>query len=169
MAVASVVLAVRAIHLAAMVAVAEGVETPMTLHERVTAAVEKRLAVAQAAWKGNGWRIGLDPQPYAGSDHEVWTGESKPGHTPIPIGRMWNPPTAAFIAANDPARIIRDCRRDLKVLARHGPHNGMAEPDHVGEYCGRCSMLNQIGDPYPCPDVLDLAEAYEIGVDDGDG
>jgi hypothetical protein len=136
----------------------------MTLHERVTSAVEKRLAVAQAAWKGNGWRIGLDPQPYAGSDHEVWTGESKPGHTPIPIGRMWNPPTAAFIADNDPARIIRDCRRDLKVLARHRP---TADIEGRGPFynCRWCSA------PVPrhCPEIRDLAEAYEIGVDDGDG
>ena len=68
----------------------------MTLHERITAAVEKRLAVAQAA-----------SQPHGGR----WPMRM--------FAAALGPDIAEHIADNGPARIIRDCRRDLKVLGRH--------------------------------------------------
>jgi hypothetical protein len=115
----------------------------MTLHERITAAVEKRLAVAQAAetdWVTVGVATTGEP-PFAAADDIV-----------------------TFIADNGPARIIRDCRRDLKVLARHRP---TADIEGRGPFynCRWCSA------PVPrhCAEIRDLAEAYEIGVDDGDG
>ena len=104
-----------------------------TLHERITAAVEKRLASAQAA-------------------------------TAMPFGMLLVPPWTEFLRSNHPARIVRDCRRDLKVLARHRP---TADIEGRGPFynCRWCSA------PVPrhCAEIRDLAEDYEIGVDDGDG
>jgi hypothetical protein len=125
----------------------------MTLHERITAAVEKRLAVAQAATPG--------PWVYGGDLGAVVVIHDRDSLSSVASARMAD---AAFVAANDPARIIRDCRRDLKVLARHRP---TADIEGRGPFynCRWCSA------PVPrhCAEIRDLAEAYEIGVDDGDG
>jgi len=130
-----------------------------TLHEHITAAVEKRLAVAQAATPG--------PWEYDGNPSAVVVG-GEDGRSLCASAYNWPDPVCAanatFIAANDPARIIRDCRRDLKVLARHRP---TADIEGRGPFynCRWCSA------PVPrhCAEIRDLAEAYEIGVDDGDG
>jgi len=66
------------------------------------------------------------------------------------------------LLANSPDRIIRDCTEDLMVLTRHAQVNGMAELEPTGEYCARCSHLNQIGEPYPCPEVLSLVRRYNM-------
>jgi len=64
------------------------------------------------------------------------------------------PLVAAHIAANDPATVIRMCERDLKVLKRHQYDDG-----------GYCSGCGTDVDPLPCPEVRDLAEAYEVSVE----
>jgi len=82
--------------------------------------------VARAAWWGNGWRATV------GSD-EVWTGESKPGHTPIPIGRMWDPPTAQFIAANDPTRVLAEVQAKRRILELHEGAHECSTYDYTGD------------------------------------
>lgn len=134
------------------------------LHTKLRSAIEERLALAQAAWKGNGWRNAV------GSD-EVWTGESKPGHTPIPVGRMWNPPTAAFTAANSPDFVIRACRADLQRLERHvrTPDGTCAagcrgEPYMEVDWDGEVESVSwkRAEIAWPCPEVRSLAKVYEV-------
>ena len=112
-----------------------------TLHERIEKAVKQRLAVAQVA--ESRWSFTMT----TGTRFDTATSVAE---------------AFAHIAANDPARIIRDCTEDLWLLEQHAPVNGMAEPDPAGEYCARCSHLNQIGEPYPCPNLLSLARRYDI-------
>lgn len=68
----------------------------------------------------------------------------------------------AFIAANDPATVLRRCERDEKVLERHKPD---------GDWCATCRGVSD-GYPHeatwvrwPCPDFLDLAA--EFGITEG--
>jgi hypothetical protein len=124
----------------------------MTLHERVTAAVEKRLAVAQAATPG--------PWVYDGDLGAVVVIHDRDSLSSVASARMAD---AAFVAANDPARIIRDCRRDLKVLGRHHTYGLQLAPE-FRKGCVHCQQGGGV-----CAEIRDLAEAYEIGVDDGDG
>lgn len=125
----------------------------MTLHESIKAAVEQRMAQAQAATPGP-W--------FAATDYPQMVATQRLAErrdvTDIPDDEVWlisttlsNWPTedAQFIAANDPARIIRDCRRDLKVLARHAPGNA--------NYCSHHGSIR-----YPCDEIRDLAEDYSI-------
>jgi hypothetical protein len=138
----------------------------MTLHERLTAAVEKRLAVAEAAtpgpWRYNpnkAWHLPEDLASRRNGEEFVGAGPLDATIGVAATGPADHPQSmadAAFIAANDPARIIRDCRRDLKVLARHRPR---------GSFSGSQRCIDD-DEPWPCAEAADLAEAYEIGVDD---
>jgi hypothetical protein len=134
------------------------------LHESIKAAVEQRLAVAQAAtpgpWMWIAGRVMQERGRVVISDADgLATAE---------------PEDLAFIAANDPARIIRDCRRDLKVLARHQPYEyAPAEPDPYGgpdspllTACHWCLDYYDQYPMYPCDEIRDLAEAYDIPTGD---
>jgi hypothetical protein len=126
----------------------------MTLHERITAAVEARLAVAQAATPG--------PWVHDNDLGMVVVIHDKDSLSSVASAHVAD---AAFVAANDPARIIRDCRRDLTTLDRHqATGNG-----ECCRYCCRGRHSESEAIRYPCADLLSLAEAYEIGVGDGDG
>jgi hypothetical protein len=61
------------------------------------------------------------------------------------------PADALYLALNDPARILRDCARDLRVLERHHPADS-------GTICGYCCAI------WPCPDRADLAEEYGVEI-----
>lgn len=71
---------------------------------------------------------------------------------------------AAFIVANSPASVLRACTIDRRRLDRHSPVTAV-EGRYEGELiCGGCS----VGDdqwharPFPCPDLLDLADSYGV-------
>jgi len=116
----------------------------VTLHERIEAAVRERMAVAQAASPGP-WR--LDPD----FDDVFAVDDERCAEAYALTGRQQRA-TAAHIAANDPARILRDCERDLKVLERHAP----AYEIPLRWVCrSRCK-------PVPCPELVETAEAYGI-------
>jgi hypothetical protein len=139
-------------------------ERAMTLHERVVAAVEARLAVAQAAPRA-AWNA------YVEGGDDGWAVESDDGESGFMVGPE---DIARFIADNDPARIIRDCRRDLKVLARHAPtHHPAVKAGQTGGWVihSKDRPAHDVCDyddstDWPCPDVLDLAEAYEVPVNE---
>lgn len=76
---------------------------------------------------------------------------------------------AAFIAANDPDRTVRDCAEDLDVLTRHADHEGRCVT--CMEWC-ECDDTALVGDcpcrdnePHPCPELRSLARRYQIPVD----
>jgi hypothetical protein len=145
----------------------------MTLHERLTAAVEKRLAVAEAAtpgpWRYNpnkAWHLPEDLASRRNGEEFVGAGPLDATIGVAATGPADHPQSmadAAFIAANDPARIIRDCRRDLKVLERHHTYGLQLAPE-FRKGCVHCQQGGGV-----CAEIRGLAEAYEIGVDDGDG
>lgn len=60
-----------------------------------------------------------------------------------------------FIEANGPDVVIRHCKRDLMVLERHLPDTLGGAPLSRLDEC-RC------GNDWPCPEFIDLAEAYGI-------
>lgn len=129
----------------------------MTLHERLEAAIRERLAVAQAAG-GQAWKTSMVSLYMNGNED----GAIRPvSGGPFVIQGRFVGGIATHVVANDPARIIRDCERDLKVLARHQPaYEGSRE-------CGHCELggSDDIGDanrPWPCPEITDLADAYAI-------
>jgi len=139
------------------------------LHESIKAAVEQRLAVAQAATPGP-WRLIWRNQDLAllGRDHANADVMSSVAEWAYGI-RPWvqadiddcDIDDATFIAANDPDRIIRDCQRDLKVLARHAPMSP------VGRYVGCADCYDDSGSrSWPCDEIRDLAEAYDIPTGD---
>jgi hypothetical protein len=123
------------------------VSTTADLHERLRAAITQRLETAEACGVvgGTDWTLSLDPdQSYALTDDVGWT---------VASGYM-NPVTAAFIAANPPATVIRHCHRDLAVLDRHRPTRETSAG--VFYRCRWCATPDQ------CPEQRDLAEAYQL-------
>lgn len=76
----------------------------------LNARLDEDEAAAKAAWRGDGWRHENMPD-------EVWTGRSAPGHTPIPIAKAWDQPTAEHIARHDPARVLADVAAKRAVIA----------------------------------------------------
>jgi len=122
------------------------------LHESIKAAVEQRLAVAQAAagWGHPPWRYAPLSMNYDGIMGARGEHVMTFAHHLEPVVDV-----VAFIAANDPARVIRDCQRDLKVLERHAPGNA-----------NYCSHGPHASIRYPCVEIRDLAEAYDIPAGD---
>mgnify|MGYP001577030870 CR=1 FL=1 len=79
------------------------------------------------------------------------------------VSYRWQDVDNGFIAANDPATVIRHCERDLRILERHRPRAD-------GE-CSTCLVdvrLTYQGyrvayrDGWPCDEINDLAVAYGI-------
>jgi len=138
----------------------------MTLHEQIEAAIKDRLAVAQAAQPGP-WMTG-ETAPHLVDAVVYGQSTSWPGHitqacnVEYADGGMAN---ARAIAANGPDRIIRDCQRDLKVLARHGPARRLGG---VHEICAH-DWADSDGwlSMWPCAEIADLAESYGITPTEG--
>lgn len=70
---------------------------------------------------------------------------------------------ATFLRVNDPAFVLRQCERDLRVLDRHQPR------EYVPSECSACfeSTHQTYQDnpictrvDWPCPEVLDLAVVW---------
>jgi hypothetical protein len=131
------------------------------LHERIETAVKQRQAVAQAAtpgpWQAFGDSVAapIDQCNCAGGGE--WPHE--PGCGQEQIVYNTRELDATFIAANGPARIIRDCQRDLKVLERHVASPAFTERP-VCLTCRRPGYM--MIELLPCPELRDLAEAYGI-------
>lgn len=113
------------------------------LHDRIRAAIEARRQRAQAALHG----------PY----------ESLLMTWPRMTGRAV---FLEFIAAEDPATVLRHVDRDLKVLERH--------KQVVAEGWGKDALVCELtwmasdGWPidWPCDDIRDLAEAYGVEIEE---
>ncbi|MGW3383270.1 DUF6221 family protein [Streptomyces albogriseolus] len=71
--------------------------------------------------------------------------------------------TRTYIAANDPASVLRRCTADRKLLELHAP---MEDPDVVGRdhlHCQTCAapVLGELDNvAFPCSTVRALAEGY---------
>lgn len=120
-----------------------------TLHDQLEAAIKERLAVAQAA----------TPGPWERREDAIVGGDVSGLGVPNVVSSMgYEGPQEvadlAHVAANGPDRIIRDCERDLKVLARHRPMIG--DP----RWCVWCTRESGIESVTPCVEIRDLAEAY---------
>jgi hypothetical protein len=111
------------------------------LHERLQEAVNERLRIAEAATPG--------PWVYDSGLGMVVLIHNKDSLSVVASASVED---AAYIAANGPDRTIRECQRDLRVLERHV---------HRGHYASiqQCAVCKV---PLPCPELLDLAEVYEI-------
>lgn len=68
----------------------------------------------------------------------------------------------AHIAAEDPIFVLRQCARDLRVLDRH-----VEDRDRSCVGCGFDSQEERM-EQWPCPEILDLTEAYGIVIEDKD-
>lgn len=139
---------------------------PDTLHARLRAAVEERLAAARAATPGP-WRW----SPNYGDPYVADAGGIPVAPPPI------QSPDAEFIAANDPAATVRRCEALLRVVERHAPEvdrqwgpktdpkTGELADAVVDEYCRWC--IDGGHSQWPCPDIRDLAAGEGIEVGDG--
>lgn len=130
----------------------------MTLYELIEAAIQERLAVAQAAAScaPPPWTYGIVSMKYDGL-------MDSRGGALLTFAHHYEPvvDVVTYLELNDPAQAVRDCTEDLDVLRRHAP---VERVNSWGEYCKWCSGLNRIGWPYPCPETLSLARRYRIKV-----
>jgi len=149
----------------------------MILHERIKAAVEQRLTLAQAATPGPWMHVDYagsgDPDcTFMGCGSVITMGENVLGGAiAAPSGDLYprsgySPKDdMAFIADNGPDRIIRDCTEDLWLLNEHAldPNSShlFCDPGCVGGDCKRCGM------EYPCRQLRSLARRYDIPTKDG--
>lgn len=139
------------------------------LHERLTAAVNERLEVARAAVPGP-WGYNPGKQWHDGEDFVTLTNGqefvSYGGPSPFtgcvcitgPADHPQSMADARFIAANDPATVIRYSERDLRVLARHHPDAGETL---LGVPAALCAG-HPIWTRYPCDEIRDLATPYGV-------
>jgi uncharacterized protein DUF6221 len=111
-----------------------------TLHERLQEAVNERLRIAEEA----------TPEWDAPVTLAIVT-------SGLPFEVI------SHAGANVPARIIRDCQRDLRVLERHAP----TSLDEV-TVTPRPAWCLPCCEHHPCPEIRDLAEAYQIDLEVSD-
>ena len=142
--------------------------------KRISEAIDKAEKLARNAtglhWTSNGsWEIRTEPSgssrvtDRSGVEEPYWYQIMKAPNSEL-VGesihefklRLWS--NAALIASNDPSVVLRVAASDRRVLQRHHRVNSMAAADPAGEYCAYCSSLNMIGYPFPCLDILDLAD-----------
>lgn len=125
--------------------------------EALKAAVEERMRLARSAtpWKPDreirygdfGWYVYGAP----GGEFED-----------TPQGRT----DARYYAANDPAFVLRQCQRDLKVLERHRRETfgdsdlpELLEVERDEPWCRVCRCSG-----WPCAEIRELAEVYQINL-----
>lgn len=137
------------------------------LHERLAAAVRLRLAIARAACDGD------SGEWFAGDKWNVYRAEDEAAHDLdyrgeenrlVVYGNVKD--QSSHIALNDPAWVIRECDRDLRVLERHvDTAVGSRFPDQEGGYCQGCNanFREEYAEEWPCPEIRDLAAVYEPG------
>lgn len=129
----------------------------MTPHEALKAAVEERMRLAREA-TGRQWKPMAGKYGAMGIEGVFAVHHRDRGYQPSGADE-------AFIAANDPAFVLRQCERDLKVLERHQPVH--MKPPVACAWCKAPS--DAFPDvPWPCREFRDLAEVYQIdlGVSD---
>jgi len=122
--------------------------TPEDIHTRLVAKVNERLERAKAAHRSDlkpGW----------------WNN----GGGVVGLRREVN----AFLAANDPATVIRHCEADLRRLERHAPDRHY---DGTFVCSANCSVWSEPAEewlpaPHPCTEIRDLAYAYGVSLNDG--
>ena len=133
----------------------------MTLHDRLLAAVTARQVRARAAtpgpWRAFGRWVAHEASGCTCGGGAEWPHEPHCGYEPM--FRSTDPEEAAFIAAEDPAAVLRHCERDLKVLERHEQATIGGAPLAMHDEC-RCIA------PWPCDDIRDLAAAYAIDTEE---
>ena len=119
-------------------------------------ALNRREALVPAATRKR-WR------PYAGKHRymgiqDVFSVHHRAGG----YGAQPSKDDEAFIADNDPARVLRDIAAKRKVLGRHEP---LASLGALG--CGHCHDGFNHGAlaSWPCPEILGLAEAEGVSTD----
>lgn len=123
----------------------------MTLHDRIHAAVTARQERAQVPHDAEPGTWGVRDtrnRPWVVDANGDW------------IAEVSSPRDATFIAAENPAFVLAQCTRDLKVLERHRPHPG--DPTA----CWRCTRLADEHRKHPCDEVLHLADAYAISTEE---
>lgn len=130
------------------------------LHARLVAAVEHRLDLARAAQNaGRGEWSQFDP------DREPGLIQDERGEIVTYDEGRPTEGQAAFIAANDPATILRHAEADLRRLERHGPWRSdpaSNRPDPATR-CARCDYIR-----HPCDELADLMDAYAVELPEGD-
>lgn len=131
------------------------------LISRLTAAIDEREKLAREATPGP-WtvdavwhdRAAVEPAVAAWVDFTV-------GHDPY--GTALRKTDAEHIAANGPDVVLRGCAADRKILARHETKiqrcSGHADSPHKAD-CFDCAYCDT--QYWPCLDLRDLAERYEI-------
>ncbi|MEU0467283.1 DUF6221 family protein [Amycolatopsis sp. NPDC006131] len=123
----------------------------ITETERVAAAVPDYLAGPWTAGKKEGYLTG-DYKVFAASGQEV----VGPGYEG---GGAFGVEVRDHIALNGPARALRRCAADRKIVELHEPR-GVRDVD-----CGECSDRDY-PEPWPCPTLEYLAEGYGITEED---
>lgn len=136
---------------------------PTTLHDRLRAELDRRLAVARAATPGP-WRV--DPTATVVPHLRHWNGPGSSGVCAAELELIWRGVVANedawHIALHDPADAIRRYVGELEVLERH---NGYVIPAGHGHYSGRpnCNVCN--GMEWPCREIRSLASRLGVNVD----
>jgi hypothetical protein len=141
-----------------------------TLHARVRAAIEHRLALARAAtpgpWDAHAISLHMD----GSGTYRIWP----PGQQQILNSYMRNSADAIHISCSDPASVLALCEGALRILDRHAPivdSRGHTICDDCDEACHwrEYEADDRHHAPWPCPNYTDLAAMFGVPEEDGDG
>lgn len=154
-----------------------------TLHDRIAAELDRRLAVANAATPGPWEHVDYAGDPnldvawtestFRGAGSVITWGEGvEAGAICAPNGDLYprsgySPKDdMAHIALHDPADALRRYAGELEVLDRHAPK---VRPSSGRVWCVACNEktdVNLYGEvPWPCPEIRSLASRLRVSVD----
>ena len=119
------------------------------LAARVLVGIEETERIAQAATAGP-WKARLWPGLGTG-DVETEDNLSSIAYDSGGAGACESV-DALHIAHNDPQVVLRRCEADRRTVQRH-------EPRPLDDDYATCHWCGQV---WPCPDLLDRAQAYDI-------
>lgn len=123
------------------------------LAARVLAAIAEaeRIAEAAALYHPTPWR--LDPEVETTMVTGRWVADARSDGVLVANGDG----PARFIAANDPAVVLRRCAADRRIATRHSLRGkSVLRHGEFVDYCAACD------NPIPCPDLLDQALAHGV-------
>lgn len=144
-----------------------------TLHARLRAELERRLAVARAAtpgpWMSASHTGRKDGIALVGRVEDRGTGRAVAVLSDADVHQRHR--DAEHIALHDPADAIRRYEGELEVLERHAPYpvSGGIGCDHCTRLCHSRSGLgcDSPDAPYPCDEIRSLTVRLGVSVDDG--
>lgn len=142
----------------------------MNLHEWITSKVNEVEAAAKQAAPGP-WEAAVDDHGRKGIEAGVWAGGIDQYVVEVVVSGDTHVADAHHIARHSPDAILRRCDADRRILARHAlnaeyARSGISFYSTACDGCGYDDCGPNVENLNDCPELLDLAHAHGLTVDE---